>query len=253
MLDVYSSLNHTCPKFVMSYELGVAMNQWTDCLRREPFRDTLRTIAQFHRRGRVPLIRDVVAELNCPHTTLLYQVEKLQSDGYIYIEGGKNQPKMLALTEMGEKASQVLGARVLGSIAAGPLRFVPDTDGVDSEGAPIFRQSWDDVLPCTEKYASIMVKGDSMIGDGIFEGDEVHLRTGRKISDLQEGEIAAVMVGEDYEATLKHVFFDPQTRVVTLRASNPAYEDIMVPVSQVRLVGTWRGIVRLNPLEVSRK
>ena len=227
--------------------------EFQGCLRKESFRDVLRAISRVHRRGRNPLMRDLMDELKASHSTITSQLERLVEEGYVWLEGAKGQTKIVHLTDLGQRAARFCGARILGEIPAGHLRAVPETDGCDMEGAPLFRESWDEMLPCTEQFGTLFVKGDSMIGDGIFDGDEVHLRCGRKIWDLEQGEIAAVCVGDDYEATPKHVFFDDKTQTVTLRASNPLYRDIVVPVSQVKLVGTWRGIVRLNPLELERK
>lgn len=58
-------------------------------------------------------------------------------------------------------------------------------------------------------------KGESMIGAGIRTGDIVYIR---KQEEVENGQIAAVMVGGD-EATLKRVYTKPG--VVQLVAENP--------------------------------
>lgn len=63
---------------------------------------------------------------------------------------------------------------------------------------------------------ALTCKGDSMINAGIRNGDVVYIR---KQDQVENGQIAAVMVGEE-EATLKRFYFDGQT--VTLLAENPA-------------------------------
>ena len=88
----------------------------------------------------------------------------------------------------------------------------------------------------------LRVHGHSMTGDGILPGDLVLLRPNIALS---LGEIAAVQVGED--ATLKHVHQQPGERVVTLRASNPDYQDMIVPADEVHIVGAYRGLVRGGP------
>jgi repressor LexA len=86
-----------------------------------------------------------------------------------------------------------------------------------------------------------------MTGDGIFEGDKVLLRPE---AQLQSGEIAAVLVGLDQEATLKRVHFLPDTQdsirrdEVILRASHPAYPDRKLPAEEVRIAGVFRGLLR---------
>ena len=62
---------------------------------------------------------------------------------------------------------------------------------------------------------ALTCKGESMIGAGIRSGDIVYIR---KQEEVENGQIAAVMVGSD-EATLKRVYLQPG--VVQLVAENP--------------------------------
>lgn len=62
---------------------------------------------------------------------------------------------------------------------------------------------------------ALTCKGESMIGAGIRTGDIVYIR---KQEEVENGQIAAVMVGSD-EATLKRVYLQPG--VVQLVAENP--------------------------------
>jgi len=96
-----------------------------------------------------------------------------------------------------------------------------------------------ELLPWKEGDFLLRVKGDSMIGDGILDGDKVLLRPG---IEPHAGEIAAVVVGDAHEATLKH--FLPEGDRVRLRASNPGYRDLVVPAEQVRVAGVFRGLIR---------
>ena len=59
-------------------------------------------------------------------------------------------------------------------------------------------------------------KGDSMIGDGINDGDIIFIR---KQDSVENGEIACVII--DDEATLKHVYISDSN--ITLIASNTNY------------------------------
>lgn len=62
---------------------------------------------------------------------------------------------------------------------------------------------------------ALTCKGNSMIGAGIHDGDVVYIR---KQEIVNNGQIAAVLVGED-EATLKRFYYDGTA--VTLIAENP--------------------------------
>lgn len=104
---------------------------------------------------------------------------------------------------------------LLGEIACGkPILAVEDTN--ETVDVP----SWvhaDFALKC---------KGDSMINARIFDGDIVYIR---KQSQVDNGQIAAVRIGE--EATLKKVYYTGSR--ITLRAANPLYEDLVYEESQL--------------------
>lgn len=84
----------------------------------------------------------------------------------------------------------------------------------------------------------LYAKGDSMIDAGINDGDLVFIK---KQSDVNDGEIAAVLI--DDEATLKRVYkvFDR----VQLRAENPKYKPINLDGSQpVMILGKATHVLR---------
>lgn len=80
---------------------------------------------------------------------------------------------------------------------------------------------------------ALRCKGDSMINARIFDGDIVYIR---EQPDVEDGEIAAVLVGE--EATLKRVYKYPSK--VVLRPENPLYDDMIYSkeeMNEVRILG----------------
>ena len=72
--------------------------------------------------------------------------------------------------------------------------------------------------PKDEAFFWLRAKGDSMINAGIREGDLLLIR---QQSDVDSGDIAVVIIGDD-EATLKRV--KKQDGAIILQAENPAYE-----------------------------
>ena len=79
----------------------------------------------------------------------------------------------------------------------------------------------------------LRVRGDSMIGAGIKDGDIVFIR---KQDSVDDGEIAAVLV--DDEATLKRVYITDDA--VTLIAENPKYKPMVYTKKQcknIRILG----------------
>ena len=116
--------------------------------------------------------------------------------------------------DLGEDDS--LSVPMLGRIAAGtPIESIEtEADRIRVDRATLGRYA-------RGKVFALRVKGDSMIGDGILDGDTVFVAHG---SEARNGEIAAVMV--DGAATVKRLY--REGRNLRLEPSNPAMADIIV-------------------------
>ncbi|MFJ2042181.1 LexA family transcriptional regulator [Paenibacillus taichungensis] len=121
------------------------------------------------------------------------------------------------------KANAMVKIPLLGQIAAGqPL------DRIEyNEGYTLVDPS---LLKGKEGFA-LKVKGDSMTGDRIHEGDLVIVSVQ---NEVHPHEIAVVSVNGE-KATLKRV--KRQNDVVMLLPSNPSYEAQLVPADQVQIIG----------------
>jgi SOS regulatory protein LexA len=124
-----------------------------------------------------------------------------------------------------ENSLNVLRVPVLGHIAA---------------GLPIFAdehiEEWTEIpnmwnLKDGETFV-LKVKGDSMIGSRIFDGDKVIVKIQ---SNVENGEIAAVNVNGD-EATLKRVK-RTETGQTILYPDNPLYDPIFITNEKARIIG----------------
>lgn len=112
--------------------------------------------------------------------------------------------------------------------------------GYIAAGQPILAQEhieeWTEIpnmWSLKEKEVIVLkVKGDSMIGSRIFEGDKVVVKLQ---SDVENGEIAVVNVNGD-EATLKRVKKTENGQVI-LYPDNPRYEPTFVNNEQARIIG----------------
>lgn len=170
-------------------------------------------------------------------TSLTATLRIMQRNGFITIHGGgiRGQRRTITLTTQAKAALGVGVLRLLGGIPAGPLAEVLN--------------ECETVVDCTELLPHklgdflLVVEGDSMIGDGILPGDRALLRPNITVRD---GEIAAVHVGDEYLATLKHVHFGPGKANITLRASNRSYKDVVVPAKQVTVAGVYKGLIRIR-------
>lgn len=80
------------------------------------------------------------------------------------------------------------------------------------------------------EYFYLTAKGDSMSGARIYEGDLLLIR---KQSDVENGEIAAVIIGD--EAVLKRIYKNG-TQLV-LQSENPNYPPVFAPPSDATIIG----------------
>lgn len=83
----------------------------------------------------------------------------------------------------------------------------------------------------------LKVSGDSMINARILDGDIVFIK---KQDIVKNGEIAAVIVNNDSEATLRRLYYYQNKSLLILRAENTAYEDQIYQneeLKQVRILG----------------
>lgn len=115
---------------------------------------------------------------------------------------------------------------MLGNIACGKPKYTNED-----------RESY--VMAGTDIKADFCLKasGDSMVGARILDGDIVFIR---KQEMVDNGEIAAVVVNNYSEATLKRLFYYKEKALLILKAENPAYEDLIFQneeLNEVHILG----------------
>lgn len=100
---------------------------------------------------------------------------------------------------------------LLGEIACGEPKFTNED-----------RESY--ILSGTDINADfcLKAKGNSMINARIHDGDVVFIQ---KQDMVENGEIAAVVVNGDSEATLKRFYYYREKAMLILKPENPSYED----------------------------
>ncbi|MCR8641483.1 helix-turn-helix domain-containing protein [Paenibacillus sp. N1-5-1-14] len=87
------------------------------------------------------------------------------------------------------------------------------------------------------EYFYLVVKGDSMIDEGIRDGFNVLVK---KQSFVENGKIGVVIINGD-EATLKRVYYDGLN--VILQASNKEIPPRVIPVNEVMIQGQVKSVV----------
>jgi len=123
--------------------------------------------------------------------------------------------------------------RLLGRIAAGtPLEVIEDEERI-----PVPRFLLGRVRP--DRVYALKVKGDSMIDEHICDGD-IALIENR--TDARDGEIVVALLVNENQGTLKRLF--RRGPIVELHPANSQLEPLILPASQVRVQGIFRGLLR---------
>jgi len=144
------------------------------------------------------------------------------------------------IRRVGKRAIEVVNA--LGKAVLSATREVPILGKVPA-GKPLFsEENIEGLLTVPDdmgsgKLFALQVKGDSMIGAGILDGDKVILK---QQGTAENGEIVCAVING--EATLKRFF--KKDGVITLKAENEKYAPIMVSEGEFRIVGRVVGLLR---------
>lgn len=190
-------------------------------------RRVLEAVVDHHRRhGRMPTYRELGRALRIASTQgVRRHLEALERKGYLSMRRSARG------IELAEPVRASLGIPLLGRIAAGrPIEALENYEGSLDLGAEF--GSHPDCF-------ALRVKGDSMTGAGILDGDVAIVRSAPSV---RHGEIAAVAV--DHEATVKRV--EVTRDALRLVPANPAYRALEIREGgpDVRILGRVVGIVR---------
>lgn len=117
-----------------------------------------------------------------------HYIKKLETSGHLEKEG--NRPRAIKLSDSG-----IIEIPISGTITAGQpieaIEHLGDTIQISSKG-----------LNKDDKYFALKVKGDSMVEEGIFDGDMVIIK---KQSSAENGQTVVAII-DDNEATLKKLY-----------------------------------------------
>lgn len=141
-----------------------------------------------------------------------------------YLMGWEEEEKIISLNNVYQ--IELKRFPLLGEIACGVPKYTNED-----------RESY--VMTGTDIKADFCLRasGDSMVNARILDGDIVFIR---KQDMVENGEIAAVVVNNDSEATLKRLFYYHEKALLILKAENPAYEDLIFTkeeLNQVHILG----------------
>lgn len=181
-------------------------------------------------------LQELADLLGTSRTTVFEHIASLKEKGLLSADPGKARSlnltskalkllKTTAIEDTIDNSSD--GIAVLGRIAAGsPIEAIENVERISLQSE----------FGSDEETFALKVQGDSMIGDGIFDGDFVVCK---KSQNAQNGKIVAAIVDSE-TATVKR-FFKESNRI-RLEPSNPAYQPIFT--QNCTIAGIVVGLMR---------
>jgi repressor LexA len=173
-----------------------------------------------------PTIREIAEHFRISVKGAHDHVTALKKKGSLRLENRRS--RTMEVVGAQPRDHNVLEIPLVGTVAAG----LPILAEENMEGTVLIHES---SVKRNRKYFALHVKGDSMSGVGIMDGD---LAIIEKTNTVHNGEIAVVMVND--AATVKR--FYKETNRVKLQAENPAYPPIYS--QNVRVLGRLTQVIR---------
>ena len=168
--------------------------------------------------GFAPSVREIGEAVGLRSTaSVSYHLQQLQAKGLLQNPGGKGRKRSVVTAQ---RPGQI---PVVGVVTAGlPILAVENQEGT---------MAWEGDPACF----ALRVRGDSMVGAGILDGDKVVVRPQPTADD---GQIVVARIGE--EATVKRLC--RRDGQIWLLPENDAYEPI--DGTEAELVGLVKAVVR---------
>ncbi len=197
-------------------------------------KEILDFIREFHgKRGVSPTHREICERFGyTSYGTVHKHLRLLREKGYL--RRVQNQKRGLELVTDDEESTAaepgVTELPFLGRIAAGrPIEALPGDESLSVPPSLLAKGP--------EQHYILRVAGNSMIDEGIHDGDFVVVQR-RELA--RPGEMVVALI--DGEATLKR--FYPEGETVRLQPSNAEMDPIFVPASRLRIQGLVVGLMR---------
>ncbi len=185
-----------------------------------------------------PSIRDIQAGCKISSTSVVdYNLNILEREGYIRRHAEVSRGiKLLSRTSTSESPVPV---PVIGLIAAGEPIPVPTPDTWNVTVAAEMLEMPRELIRSKEDIYALRVKGMSMVDALINDGDIVLMQY---VSAVENGEMAAVWLKAEKEATLKKVYIESDC--VRLQPANSQMRPIYAESDNIEIQGRVIAVVR---------
>jgi len=188
--------------------------------------------------GYPPTVRDIQSGCGISSTSVVdYHLRVLEKEGYI-----RRHPEVSRGIELLTRSLTSLSrvqVPVIGQIAAGEPIPVPTPDTWDVTAAAETLEVSTDLTRGRGGVYALKVKGSSMVDALINDGDIVLLQY---VNVVENGEMAAVWLRAEKEATLKKVYVEPGR--VRLQPANSQMPPLYTESSNVEIQGRVIAVIR---------
>jgi repressor LexA len=178
-------------------------------------------------KGVTPSTREIQSHFRfASQTSVMQYIAALEKKGFLQRQAGKARTLITPIQKV-----RIHDVPIYGQIPAGMASMTEeDVEGhvsLDARSANVSK---------THGTFALRVRGDSMIGAHILDGDIVILEQSK---DVQNGDIVAALI--DGETTLKRYVVDHGRPY--LKAENPRYPDL-IPARELKIQGVMVSLVR---------
>lgn len=216
-------------------------------------RAILNAIAKATATGMPPTVRELAEQIDMKRSTVHYHLQALRRAGYVTGEG---RHRDIALTDAALDAAGRSGLRVAGRPAPARRPAASSNVGIPilgrvAAGTPILAAenhigelSLGTMFERKGTLFALEVTGDSMIEDGIREGDYAIVRQ-QPTATPGDTVIAMIADGEEGEATIKR--YREERNAVVLEPANAAYRPLRFEGDErerLQILGKLIGLVR---------
>jgi repressor LexA len=189
-------------------------------------------------KGYPPSIRDIQAGCGISSTSVVdYNLNILESKGHIRRHAEVSRGiKLLTKTSDSEP---MVAVPVIGTIAAGAPIPVPGPDTWDVAAVSETMGVSPELTGGKEGVYALRVKGMSMVDALINDGDIILMQ---QVNAVDNGEMAAVWLKAEKEATLKKVYVEPER--VRLQPANSQMKPLYASPDNVEIQGRVIAVIR---------
>ena len=189
-------------------------------------------------RGYPPTVRDIVSGCGISSTSVVaYNLDILRNEGYI--RRHREVSRGIELLARSPALDDLLQVPVIGYIAAGEPIPVPTADVWDVTASSDTLEVPKNLTRGREGVYALKVKGSSMVDALINDGDIVLMQY---VNVVENGEMAAVWLKAEKEATLKEVYVEPGR--IRLQPANSQMQPIYAEPDNVEIQGKVIAVIR---------